>query len=193
MEDLKGVLEGLLRRIGIGDIRYGAIEARPGVEHPFRTAAVLTMGAAGKTMLGHVFEVDPRLTTAYDIRAEHVQFALLNFSALHDAAPGKPPEVREIDHLPAVERDLAVIVKRDVHAEDVAAVIRANAGSYLRRLDLFDRYQGAPLEPDEVSLAYRLRFQPMDAPMSESDIDSAVRAVTDALARDVQGRIRSGS
>jgi phenylalanyl-tRNA synthetase beta chain len=143
--------------------------------------------------LGRVFEVDPRLLAAYEVRAEHVSFALIELGTLQNAMPAKPPQVREIDRLPAVERDLAVIVKRDVHAEDVAAVIRANAGSYLRRLDLFDRYQGAPLEPDEVSLAYRLRFQPMDAPMSEAEIDSAVQAISDALARDVQGRIRSGS
>jgi phenylalanyl-tRNA synthetase beta chain len=147
---------------------------------------------AGEVTLGRVFEVDPRLLTAYDVRAEHVCFAILEFSALQSLMPERPPQVREIDHLPAVERDLAVIVKRDIHAEDVAAVIRANAGSYLRSLDLFDRYQGPPLEADELSLAYRLRFQATDSPIPDEEIEASIRAVSEALARDVDGRIRSG-
>ena len=65
-------------------------------------------------------------------------------------------------------------------------------GSYLRDLELFDRYQGAPLEANEVSLAYRLRFQPTDAPLSEAEIDSPMKAISEALAREVHGRIRSG-
>jgi phenylalanyl-tRNA synthetase beta chain len=102
-------------------------------------------------------------------------------------------EVRDIDALPVVERDLAVIVSRDTAAGAVEAVIRANAGPYLVRLDLFDRYHGPPLESNEVSLAYRLRFQPADAQLSESSIESSVESVTKALAREVGGRLRSGS
>ena len=126
------------------------------------------------------------------MRAEHVVFAQLDLAAL-EARRKTPTQVREIDRLPAVERDLAVIVKRDVHAEDVANVIRANAGPNLRRLELFDRYQGPPLESDEVSLAYRLRFQATDSPIPEEELEAATRAVSEALARDVDGRIRSGS
>jgi phenylalanyl-tRNA synthetase beta chain len=88
---------------------------------------------------------------------------------------------------------LAVIVSRDTSAGSVESVIRANAGPYLARLDLFDRYQGAPLAANEISLAYRLRFQPADAQLSEQSIEASVEAVTKALARDVGGRLRSGS
>jgi len=193
IEDLKGLIAVLADRLQVGHIDYRPIEVRKGIEHPGRTAAIALSADEGEKIIGRVFEVDPRLLTAYEVRAEHVSFALIELGALQAAMPDKPPQVREIDRLPAVERDLAVIVKRDVHAEDVAAVIRANAGSHLHSIDLFDRYQAAPLEPDEVSLAYRLRFQPMDAPMSEAEIDASVQAISDALARDVQGRIRSGS
>ncbi len=73
-------------------------------------------------------------------------------------------------------------------------MIRANAGPNLRRLELFDRYQGPPLESDEVSLAYRLRFQATDSPIPEEEHRSPrSQAVSEALARDVDGRIRSGS
>lgn len=193
IDDLKGVLEALLGRLHVGRIAYRRIDVREGIEHPGRTASIVATRGDGEVTIGRVFEVDPRLLAAYEVRAEHACFALLEFGALRAAAPDGSPQVREIDRLPVVERDLAVIVKRDVAADDVAAVIRANAGSYLRSLELFDRYQGAPLESDEVSLAYRLRFQPLDAPLSEADIDSWIQAVSEALASHVHGRIRSGS
>ena len=107
--------------------------------------------------------------------------------------PSRLPRCDEIDHLPAVERDLAVIVGKRVAAGDVANAIRASAGPTLVGLDLFDRYQGPPLADDEISLAYRLRFQPGQVPMSETDIDGAVEAVVSSLEREVEGRIRSGS
>ena len=69
-------------------------------------------------------------------------------------------EVRRLDHLPVVERDLAVVVSRDVAAAEVERVVRANAGSFLSGVTLFDRYTGAPLGQGEVSLAFRLRYQP---------------------------------
>jgi len=101
--------------------------------------------------------------------------------------------VRAIDRLPVEERDLAVIVDRTVPSGQVAAVIRASAGPNLAGLTLFDRYQGPPLEAGQVSLAHRLRFQPTDEPLSDAAIEAVVAAITAALAREVGGRIRSGS
>jgi len=58
---------------------------------------------------------------------------------------------------------------------------------------LFDRYHGPPLDASQVSLAYRLRFQPTDEPLSDSALDDAMTAVRKALEREVGGRIRSGA
>ena len=146
----------------------------------------------GNEAVGVVFEVDPRLLAAYDIRAERVAFAVLELAPLRSAVIEETAQVRRVDHLPQVERDLAVIVGKRVPARDVATVIRDSAGSRLAHLELFDRYQGPPLADDEISLAYRLRFQPADAPMSDTDIDNAIDAVIRALESEVGGRIRSG-
>ncbi len=58
---------------------------------------------------------------------------------------------------------------------------------------LFDRYQGPPLDDNQVSLAYRLRFQPQDEPLADSALDEAMRDVTQGLEREVGGRVRSGA
>ena len=103
------------------------------------------------------------------------------------------PRSRNVYALPAVERDIAVVVDRQTPAADVEAVIRRHAGGHLAHLALFDRYQGAPLEEGQVSLAYRLRFQPADEPIADAELDAAIGEVSQALAREVGGRIRSGA
>jgi phenylalanyl-tRNA synthetase beta chain len=189
IDDLKGVLEALANRFGVGRLEYRPAEALAGVEHPGRTAQI--HGDAEQTfVLGRVGELDPRYLAAYEVRAERAAFALLDLAALAGRATGAI-QIRRVDHLPAVERDLAIIVRRDTPAADVEQVIRANGGAQLVRVVLFDRYQGAPLDPDQVSLAYRLRFQPVAEPLGEAAMEESIARISAALAREVGGRIRS--
>jgi phenylalanyl-tRNA synthetase beta chain len=192
VDDAKGLIEALAARFNLGRVSYRVTKARAGVEHPGRTAEAMLENAAGATDIGRVGEVHPNLLAGYEVKAERVVFAELDMAGL-GAAFDAAPEVRDVESLPLIERDLAVIVSRDTEAGSVEEVIRTNAGPYLARLELFDRYQGPPLEAGEVSLAYRLRFQPADPQLSEQSIESSVDAVTKALARDVNGRLRSGS
>ncbi len=191
LEDVKGVVEWLTERLHLGGVLYFPHDAQKEVEHPYRVALV-RVGGADSMVIGRIGELDPRYLVAYEIRAERAIFAVLDMDRLAEAA-ALVPQVREVDRLPAVERDLAVIVGRDVAAADVVSAIRGHGGSYLVRIELFDRYQGPPLDAGEVSLAYRLWFQPQESPLSDSHLEEAIEAVTQALAREVGGRVRSGS
>ncbi len=188
IDDAKGIVEVLVARLNVGPLVYRPAEAHAGVEHPGRTAEVRVPDG----VLGRVGELHPAFLARYDIRAEHVAFATLDLDALRRLANSQP-EVRNVYALPAIERDIAVVVDRQTPAADVEAVIRRHAGGHLARLELFDRYQGAPLEEGEVSLAYRLRFQPVEAPIAEAELDASIGEVSQALAREVGGRIRSGA
>ena len=193
VEDAKGVIELIASRFHLGSIGYRPTGVRPGVEHSGRTAEVVVTDASGEsTVLGRVGELDPRYMAAYEIRAERVIFTELDMASTAGLAR-LTVQVGEVDRLPAVERDLAVIVARDVAAADVLSAIRAHGGSYLVGVELFDRYQGPPLDAGELSLAYRLRFQPQESPLNESQVEESIDAVTQALAREVGGRVRSGS
>ncbi|MEO8626414.1 MAG: phenylalanine--tRNA ligase subunit beta, partial [Candidatus Limnocylindrales bacterium] len=192
LADLKGIVETIATGAHADGVEYEATQARDGVEHPGRTAAVIavTGDERTRTPLGRVFEIDPRLLGAFEVKAERVAFALIQLEPLRDLA-ARVPQVRRIDTLPAVERDLAVVVGHDTPAADVERSIRGAAGPNLAHLSLFDRYTGAPLTANEVSLAYRLRFQAESEPLTEQQIDDSVARVSEALAREVGGKIRS--
>jgi phenylalanyl-tRNA synthetase beta chain len=72
----------------------------------------------------------------------------------------------------------------------VEALIRANAGSLLRAVDLFDIYRGVPLAGSEKSLAYRIRLGAPDRTLTEPEVEATVAAVVEALTG-VGGRLRA--
>jgi phenylalanyl-tRNA synthetase beta chain len=188
VEDAKGIVEWLIERAARRDAGYRPTAALAGVEHPHRTAEVVVGEGDAAAVVGRVGELDPRYLRAHDVRAEHVAFAVLDVAAL--ASLVEPGRASVVARLPAVERDIAVVVGESASHATVAALIRGAAGELLDRLTLFDRYQGPPLAADEVSLAYRLRLQPAERPLSEDELEQVVAAVGRALRDGIGARIR---
>jgi phenylalanyl-tRNA synthetase beta chain len=56
---------------------------------------------------------------------------------------------------------------------------------------LFDEYRGAPLGPGERSLAYRLRFEPIDGALDEAAVEAAVERVVAVLSDRLGARLRA--
>ncbi len=192
VDDVKGIVEGLAARLNVGCLFYRPAGEWPGVEHPGRTADIYAEAEGLRVDLGRVGELHPRYLARHDIRSDSVVFATLELSALRRLAQ-PAPKVRTVFNLPAAERDIAVVVDRDTPAADVEAAIRRNAGPFLASVELFDRYQGASLASHEVSLAYRLRYQPLEVALTEMQLEGSVADIGNALEREVGGRIRSGA
>jgi phenylalanyl-tRNA synthetase beta chain len=188
--DVKGIVEALAARLNAGRVDYATTDAFVRVEHPGRTAEVLA--GPTPTPVGRVGELDPRYLRAYDVRADHVVFAMLELEPLLAGVEGRI-RVDQLARLPVVERDIAVVVGEDAPQARVAEVIRAAAGDSLADLALFDRYVGPPLGADEVSLAYRLRFQPGHKPIAEAELEEIMRRVVGDLERSLEARVRGAN
>jgi len=187
--DVKGLLEAVADRLGVPGLHYRPLQPRDGVEHPGRSAGVHAGEGQTVRQIGRVGELHPRLLAAVESRAERAAFALIEVASLSELSRGVT-EIGRLPRLPVAERDMAVVVKRDVAQSDVARVISQEAGSLLERLSLFDRYHGPPLERDEVSLAYRLRFQPMERPFAEGELEEMMDRIARRLAEALHARVR---
>ena len=193
LADGKGLLETLALRLGEARISWSPAEPRPRVDHPGRTA-VGHAHLPGETEMGaipcgRVGEIHPALLEAYDIRAPHVVFGEVPLAALDSMVPWRVV-TGDLDQAPPTERDLAVVVALDVPAGTVGELIRSAAGPELLSLALFDRYQGPPLGPGEVSLAWRLRFQPIGDPPDDAAVDDRMGRVVAVLSERIGARIR---
>ncbi|CAN5767747.1 phenylalanine--tRNA ligase subunit beta [soil metagenome] len=186
--DAKGMVEWLVERLAGQRAWYRPTEALPGVEHPGRTAEVVTGDAAAPVSLGRVGELDPRYLRTCDLRAQRAVVAVLDIAALAALAAARTDERRTRG--PSVERDLAVVVGEDVNSASVENAIRTAAADSLTALRLFDRYDGPPLAAGEVSLAYRLSLEVGDGAAVEAKAEQVVAKVGDALRATLGARIR---
>jgi phenylalanyl-tRNA synthetase beta chain len=82
---------------------------------------------------------------------------------------------------PGVDRDLALLLPRNLPASRVEEVIGKAAGPLLVRLDIFDLYEGKGIPAGFRSVAFRLRFQSDQRTLTDQDVERSVNSVIDHL------------
>jgi phenylalanyl-tRNA synthetase beta chain len=179
---LKGIAERLLIELGcVASLREGAVQP---YLHPGAAAAIL----AGDQVIGSIGELHPDVAARFEIE---VACALLELDLERLAqAPRRALRFREVSRFPQVRRDLAVVVGREPRAEDLLAAIAKTAGPDLHSVEIFDRYQGAGVPEDRVSLAFRLVFQRLDRTLTDGEVTSAIERVVRMLSHRFGGNLR---
>ncbi len=162
LDDLKGIVELVALRLGLGRPRYRAATDVP-ILHPGRSAYV----DLGESLGGVVGELHPALVQELDLRTERVIVAELAVAGLEEGVR-RPVRAEAPPRFPPSERDIAVVVSESTPAAAVEDAIRSAGGELLEDLHLFDVYRGAPLAPDEKSLAFRLVLQAPDRTLTEA-------------------------
>ena len=185
LDDAKGVLELVARRLGLGRPVYAAERDEP-VFHPGRTARASIDGRLDAL----VGELHPDVVERWGLRAS--QRVIVAEVALEGLAAGRlaAERAQALARFPEVDRDLAIVVPENAEAAAVEAVIRAHAGELLRDVRLFDIYRGVPLAAHEKSLNFRLRLGAANRTLTEPELEAAVAAVIAAVEAS-GGRIRA--
>lgn len=178
--DLKGDLDSLATLAGT-NLEYRP--SQPSWAHPGRSADVYRDGA----YLGWIGQLHPRLQRSLDLDVEVVAFEL-DLEPLFSRAVAK---AGALSKYPSVRRDLAFVVAEQVTWGDVSAAVRRAAGTVLRDLVLFDKYQGKGVEPGFKSLAMGLILQDESRTLTDREVDATVASVTEALQREHGAVIRS--
>ena len=166
--DLKGIVEWVLEMLHIDDARYEP------AEHPTYTPGRTTRLVVGDRVVGSFGEVHPLVREAFDLTAQPVLAAELDYEALARHAR-QMYRVSDVPRYPAVVEDLAVIVDNRAPAEKVRAAIVESGGALLRGVSLFDAYRGEQIGSGKKSLAYRLTYQADDRTLTDAEV-AAVRA-----------------
>ncbi|MFI4939007.1 MAG: phenylalanine--tRNA ligase subunit beta [Burkholderiales bacterium] len=156
--------------------------------HPGRSAHILLEGKA----IGFIGELHPRWQQKYDLPQAPVLFEL-DAIALQGR---KLPAYVEISKFPVVFRDLALVVKQAVPAQDlidtfVAEQKNNQACRIVQAIVLFDEYQGRGLENDEKSLAFRFTLQDTQCTLHDETVHAAIAAFVAAANKKHGGKIRS--
>ena len=92
--------------------------------------------------------------------------------------------------LPAVPRDLSVVLPETVTALQAEEVIRAAAPETLESLGLFDVFVGEDIEDGQRSLGWRLVFRHPDRTLTDGEVETAMASIRTALEGSFDVRFR---
>jgi phenylalanyl-tRNA synthetase beta chain len=145
--------------------------------HPGRSATVELDGRA----VGFIGELHPRWLQKYELAQAPVLFEV-DVLALQQRPV---PKYEEISKFPGATRDLALVVKNGVAAQDVLDAFIAEkqvnpAGKIVQAIVLFDEYRGKGLQADEKSLAFRFSLQDTQTTLQDDVVDALMTAMADA-------------
>jgi len=181
---MKGLIEVLLRELGVRDWVMDPLSEASAWWHPGRSAVMKYHGRA----IGQLGEVHPDVAAAHRLPhraylAEVDLEAVLPAVTLIRTSP-------ELPRFPSVERDVAVVIPDGLPAGQVEAVIRAAAGPLLEMVELFDVYAGPPVPAGYRNLAYRLRLRAQDRTLTADEAEEILQQVRIALQGQVGVRLR---
>ncbi|MCL4859676.1 MAG: phenylalanine--tRNA ligase subunit beta [Caldilineaceae bacterium] len=183
--DLKGVVETMLARLGVGPTQV-EYQAKPntGTFGP-RCAAVVV----GSEAIGLMGEIHPQVRAAFGLPAVRVNVAELKLQPLLKPHWRLEP-MQPISNYPPVVEDLAFEVDEAVTAAQLQAAIRGAGGPTLVDLTLFDIYRGDPLPAGHKSMAYQLTYQRTDRSLSDAEVTQLRQQIIQAAAAATGARLR---
>lgn len=182
--DLKGVVAHLLAGLGLEDV-----EEIPEPEADEHTAYRLALASEGRR-IGLLARVSDALAEASDLRRP-LFFAEIHWEALAEVLLARPEaRYRPIPRTPTLERDLAVTVERAVPVGPMLRTVRAAGGALLRRVRVFDLYEGERIGAGKKSVAFALRFG-AEQTLTDEAADRQVRRIVAALEREHGAQLRA--
>jgi len=96
-----------------------------------------------------------------------------------------------VPHLPAVRRDLAVLVDADLAVGTLLDTLRADLPAAVTAVDLFDVYRGKGLPEGKKSLAFKVLLQHTEKTFTDAEIDALIGQVLNRMA-DLSGAVLRG-
>jgi phenylalanyl-tRNA synthetase beta chain len=195
------VLAGIVRRAGwnVPEIEAGFFEAKGLVErlvpgarfipaarphlHPGRSAMVLV----GEEVSGWVGELHPEVAERFELQGWPVAALELDPALCH---PDPVPRFEPFVNVPAVARDLAVLVGERIPVGDMLRLVQDSPSPLLTEVHVFDVYAENPVPKGQKSVAFGFTFQG-EKTLTDEEVDAEVGRILSRLEDGFDARVRS--
>ena len=137
----------------------------------------------GTLPVGFVGEIHPDVGDELELIGR-VVYGELDVAALYALSEELgPTQARGLPKFPAVTRDIAMLVKDEFSAGEIASALRDASKGLAESVQLFDLYRGDQIPDGHRSLAFRVTYRDPGATLTDKRVDK-VHAALAKLARD---------
>ena len=158
----------------IGEFELKETTTAHKLSHTYQSAEIIVAGEA----IGELFRVHPEVEKEYDLEATYL--CEIDF----DKIPFALKTAKKSSKYQASDRDLSVIMPKDMSFEKVKTVIDANNITELINFYPVDSYTDENLGND-MSLSIRFILQSDEKTLGEEDITSAMDTILDSLNKEL--------
>lgn len=134
-------------------------------------------------------EVNKKMLEKFGIK-QQVFFAGLNWALLAVLASEQTLTVKAISKFPAVQRDLALIVSKQLRYEEVEKSVQKIKPVTLQEIKLFDIFESDKLGAGKKSMAINFTFSDEEKTLTDKEIDGWMNKIMMTLEKDLQAEIR---
>ena len=172
---MKGVIEEFFDKVGMhGKETYDPQAGKPYL-HPGRQANVIYDG----TVVGYLGEVHPDVADTYGIGTK-AYIAVIDMPEIVKRATFDR-KYTGIAKFPAVNRDISMVMPKEILAGQVEEVIEKKGGAYLESYALFDLYEGAQIKEGYKSVAYSIVFRAKNKTLEDAEVTEAMERILKEL------------
>lgn len=180
---VKGVLENLLEGLGIKEYRLLKENNNP-TYHPGKCATI----ESNEKVLGTIGEMHPKTMENFDVD-ERVYIIDIDFDELLNQSDIKI-KFESIPKYPSIERDIALLVKKDVSHQEIIDVINNYGGKHLANVSLFDIYEGKQIDEGFKSMAYNLIFRSKERTLKEEEVTEKYELIIKKIEEELEAELR---
>lgn len=182
--ELKAYVQNILRRLVV---QPGTIVTEAGQNNIFDKSLVLK-NRGGKVM-AEMGILNHKLLKTFDLQ-QPVYYADLDWQALMKAIRKNTLTFTDISKYPAVSRDLALLVDNNVEFAQIEHVAKQTEKKLLRRVELFDVYQGKNLPAGKKSYAVNFILQDENKTLNDKAIDAIMQKLIKQLTTQLGAELR---
>ena len=182
--ELKAYVENIFARLGVAQGTF-VIE---NCDNDIFSKAIAIRTRAGKT-LAELGIISRKILKQADISAD-VFYADINWTNVMKAIRKNKVEYVELSKFPAVSRDLALLIDESVNFGQIVEIARQSEKKLLKKVELFDVYQGKNLPAGKKSYAVNFILQDEQKTLNDKQIDAIMQKLISNLKAKLGAELR---
>ena len=182
---LKAYVMDILHRMRVN---MGRVEMVPS-QYKFFAEGLDIVQRDSKKLLGTIGRIGRETLKKMDIK-QPVYYADLNWTLLLKQYPTKEVLYQEVAKFPEVRRDLALILRKDVTFAQVEQAAMQCEKKLLKRVSLFDVYEGKGIADGFKSYAVSFILQDKDKTLNDKQIEATMAKIQKTLETQLGAKIR---
>ena len=183
--ELKAYVQNILTRFGLN---LRTLKTEEFADDLF--AEALRISSAKGTLLVTYGIVNPEMRKRTDVNAE-VYYADLVWNNILSELKDSAVKYSELPKYPEVRRDLAFLLDKNTTFAEIEKIAYESERKFLKKVSLFDVYEGKNLEAGKKSYAVCFILQDESKTMTDNVIDGIMRKIQQNIETKLNAKLRS--